>query len=224
MEHQTDFIAFYEQLGLRPGCTLEELKAAYRRRVSALHPDRPGDPASAEADAAQLRHLTAAYTAATRFQRLHGRMPGGIPAATRGPVPPRERSARPAPVAAHTRRWPWFALAACAAIAIVVALQDDGDEVPAVPAARPAPEVVLFAREHVVAAPAAAPTRIEVGVSADDVLAIEGRPLMENAQRWDYGPSWIAFTDGKVSDWYSSRLRPLKVARARPPPATAPAR
>jgi len=51
------------------------------------------------------------------------------------------------------------------------------------------------------------------------VRALEGRPLMESAQRWDYGPSWIEFNDGKVSDWYSSRLHPLKVAGARPPPA-----
>jgi hypothetical protein len=43
---------------------------------------------------------------------------------------------------------------------------------------------------------------------------IEGPPDMENADRWEYGPSWVAFQCGKVVDWHSSPLRPL---RARTP-------
>jgi hypothetical protein len=111
-------------------------------------------------------------------------------------------------------------LAACAAIALVAVTRDgEDDPQPSQAVARPAPDVLVFAREHAAPLPEAAPARIELGASAETVRAIEGRPLMENAGRWDYGPSWIAFSDGKVSDWYSSRLRPLKVGSARPAPA-----
>lgn len=33
----------FESFGLRPSCTEEELKAAYRERVKQMHPDRGGD-------------------------------------------------------------------------------------------------------------------------------------------------------------------------------------
>jgi hypothetical protein len=39
---------------------------------------------------------------------------------------------------------------------------------------------------------------------------------MESAERWDYGPSWVTFDHGKVNDWYSSKLHPLKTSHARP--------
>lgn len=212
MHHQTDFMAFYEELGLHPGCTIDELKSAYRRRVWALHPDR-----SAGGDAARLQYLTAAYTAATRFHRRHGRMPGSAAPATRGPLPRREPAASPATAARRPRRWPWVAFACTVAALAVLAMQSDDDDRAEV-AARAAPAVVVFARESPAPAPIAAPAHFELGASMDDVRALEGRPLMESARRWDYGPSWIEFNDGKVSDWYSSKLRPLKVASAHPPP------
>jgi len=221
VHHQTDFMAFYEELGLHPGCTIDELKSAYRRRVWALHPDRSADPA-AGSDAARLQYLTAAYTAATRFHRRHGRMPGGAAPAPREPLPRREPVARAAEATSQPRRWPWVAIACAVAAFAVLAMQFDDDDRAddhAEATARAAPAVVVFARESPAPAPIAAPTHFEIGASMDDVRALEGRPLMESAQRWDYGPSWIEFNDGKVSDWYSSRLHPLKVAGARPPPA-----
>ncbi len=52
---------------------------------------------------------------------------------------------------------------------------------------------------------------IDVGSSAAEVLRIQGEPLFRSATRWDYGPSHIEFRDDRVSGWYSSPLRPLRV-------------
>lgn len=70
-----DLDSIYVELDLRPGCSLEEFKHAYRRRVAELHPDRPG--ARSAQDQAVLRDLIRVYTAVTRFHRRYGRMPGG---------------------------------------------------------------------------------------------------------------------------------------------------
>ncbi len=52
---------------------------------------------------------------------------------------------------------------------------------------------------------------IYLGYTKEDVLDIQGKPLMESERRWDYGPSFIEFRDGKVVRWHSSVLRPLAV-------------
>ncbi len=92
----SDFNQLYAQLGLRPGCTLEEFKRAYRRRVAELHPDRhPGAMAGAAGeDALSLSELTSLYTTATRFHRAHGRLPGAAPS-NRPVEVPRRRPASP---------------------------------------------------------------------------------------------------------------------------------
>jgi hypothetical protein len=36
-----------------------------------------------------------------------------------------------------------------------------------------------------------------------------GEPDSVHGNRWEYGPSWVRFEDGRVSDWYSSPLREL---------------
>lgn len=102
-----DFATLYEELELDPGCSLDELRHAYRRRISELHPDRNG---GGQADDGQpaLGELTALYANAVRFQRQHGRLPGSV-AATPAPaidrpvralvVPPR----KPDPTAGRRR-------------------------------------------------------------------------------------------------------------------------
>jgi curved DNA-binding protein CbpA len=55
-------------LGVKPGVTPAELKAAYRRRVLEHHPDQGGN---AEA----LRRVLAAYDEALRRLRLPARKP-----------------------------------------------------------------------------------------------------------------------------------------------------
>jgi hypothetical protein len=74
-----DFGQLYAQLDLQPGCSLEELKRAYRRRIAELHPDR--NPAQASPQASPdaeipLSDLNSIYASALRFHKEHGRLPG----------------------------------------------------------------------------------------------------------------------------------------------------
>lgn len=87
----SDFTQLYSQLALRPDCTLDEFKRAYRRRVAELHPDRsPGSSAASPEGGMSLSELTSLYTTATRFHRTHGRLPGAAvsPRSSRTPPSP----------------------------------------------------------------------------------------------------------------------------------------
>ena len=73
-----DFSRLYAELNLRPDCSLEEFKRAYRRRVAELHPDRRGAGAPAIGDDEfSLSELTSLYGLAMQFLKQHGRLPGG---------------------------------------------------------------------------------------------------------------------------------------------------
>ena len=82
MSGDTDFLLLYEELGLLPGCSLEEFKRAYRRRISSLHPDRRSSELDDGAPEA-VRRLTTLYGAAIAFERRFGRLPGAEPAGAR---------------------------------------------------------------------------------------------------------------------------------------------
>ncbi|MFC4819707.1 J domain-containing protein [Dokdonella ginsengisoli] len=219
MSSPTDFVAFYQQLGLGPDCSLTQLKNAYRRRVAELHPDRHPQRGADPGAAAQLQELTAAYHAALGFERRHGRLPGArLPADPGGGT---AHSPRRPPDPSRRTGLRRVAVAALALAALVwLAWDGSGHDEPvaiAPPASAPVEE-----RRFVPLPPPVEPgqtlpeQRIELGMEAAAVRVIEGRPVMETPERWDYGPSWIEFERGRVSDWYSSRLRPLKVAAARP--------
>ncbi|WP_456412433.1 J domain-containing protein [Thiolapillus sp.] len=51
----------------------------------------------------------------------------------------------------------------------------------------------------------------DVGASMEEVLSIQGEPIMKTRFRWDYGASFVEFEKGRVVGWYSSVLRPLAV-------------
>lgn len=102
---ESDFARLYAWLDLRPECTLEEFKRAYRRRVAQLHPDRCEHPHRLSANDMPLSELTSLYSTATRFHRQHGRLPG---ASSRTRVPMHFEQApsqfRDGPLAPQRRR------------------------------------------------------------------------------------------------------------------------
>lgn len=77
-----DIAQLYSQLDLRPDCGLDDLKRAYRRRISELHPDKPGT-GSADAGSLRISELNSLYDEAMRFHRAHGRLPGAPPSPSR---------------------------------------------------------------------------------------------------------------------------------------------
>jgi curved DNA-binding protein CbpA len=222
---KTDFVSFYQQLGLKPGCTLDELKGAYRRRVSELHPDRRGDEAN-PADAARLQELTAAYSAASVFHRRYGRLPGGHHVTARGPMPTAPVRNAPVAPARGSRKRALLWLALFGGLAWLVWNSTIGDSSGDAGADRPAAGTRAAAGDSISSSDTRAwpAQRIDIGVDEASVRALEGRPVAQNGEHWDYGPSWIEFSDGKVKDWYSSKLHPLKVATTRPLPPEPPTR
>lgn len=207
MARETDFLDLYRLLGLEPGCSLDEFKHAYRRRVAVLHPDRrSGDPQGVAAQ--RLQRLTAMYAMAMEFHRTHGRLPGAAgvrvapTSAAGGPASP-SAVARTPPARRRSRRWLLLP-----AVVIAVWLAWPG-EPPPPPAAPRAGTAEVSAHGATSGARADRPA-LALGMDAASVRGIEGEPtLMISDQQWEYGPSWIRFEDGKVVDWYSSPLYPL---------------
>ncbi|NCT68908.1 MAG: J domain-containing protein [Rhodanobacteraceae bacterium] len=212
MAARTDFEGLYRWLDLRAGCSVAELRRAYRRRVAELHPDRLPSAAADSTATAQLQELTAAYHAAMMFHRRYGRLPGAVVA-----VPPghAERRLREPVIVMPMLTSAWrFVLAVSVLVALSWLLPSPDEP------GGTGPEQATAAAGLVepVAAPRAAP--IGLGTDAARVLSIEGAPTGGNRHHWDYGASWLEFDDGRVSDWYSSPLHPLQVASPRPAHAT----
>lgn len=207
MQDDTDFIALYEELGLDSECSLACFRQAYRRRVAMLHPDHPGH----SSDTSGLQRLNRMYAAAMKFHRAYGRLPGatgktqvGASAGTRQPgvETGADPGARTLSGPRSDRRYLLVLLPALAAMywlgaqsATVQRLDPEGSGDAAASGGMDAPEV----------------PRIGLGTDRALVLQIQGTPLIQDEQRWDYGPSWVDFACGKVVGWYSSPLAPLKV-------------
>lgn len=218
MDDQTDFARLYTTLGVSPGCSVDELRAAYRRLAARLHPDAGGRGEDIE----RLQQINRVYHAATQFHRMHGRLPGeaGPPAsaplraASSGIVA--NPAAMPLPMAAPRRKLRSLMLAG-----VVVAL---------LAWIAASPEVAGMWREasNDEAANDAGPatraastrgrkaTQVAIGMAPSQVLAISGEPLSRGERRWDYGPSWVTYRCGVVSDWYSSPLRPIHPGASHP--------
>jgi DnaJ-like protein len=211
---ETDFLALYRQLGLSPGCKLADFKQAYRRHVSILHPDR--NDAAAPEDHERFGRLVMQYNAAMDFHRRHGRLPG----ATVGPRPASVDAAPADPVApsrlpprrervTHTPRPMLLLAAALVVIALIAWGVGPIDSTP--DAETPAQQTASASDEPSTQAP-----QLAIGMSPDDVRAIEGDPTAVHGERWEYGPSWVRFERETLVDWYSSPFHSLKAASARP--------
>lgn len=212
---QPDFIALYRELGIDPGCSVDELRLAYRRRVADLHPDRIG--ASGEDD---LKSLNLRYAAALEFHRHYGRLPGAAPV----PVArvPRESPAVPEQEAApaeapEPRRPSKFVVYGIMLVAMLLVWWFSRTG-----AGSPAIHGMGVATSERETTPRSA-IALRTGMSRTEVVALLGYPVTREHgdTRWLYGASWVRFDCGEVVDWYSSPLKPLKASRSRPPAATA---
>jgi hypothetical protein len=211
--NEIDFLELYRQLRVSHDCDLQAFKQAYRRRVSMLHPDRklPGYVDSRSAQ--RLQQLNVQYEAAMEFQRLHGRLPGA-PApvragATHGVNPPRRPSPSASTDAPRRTNVKWLVPIALAAIAVLFWGVSS--------VAPPSNGTVDNTTGDNDVNPAQTPATplLSLGMSPENVRAIEGNPVAIRDDLWEYGPSWVRFDHGSVVDWYSSPLHSLKVVRAR---------
>lgn len=211
MQDDIDFAALYDELGLSADCPLDSLKHAYRRRVRELHPDLPGATGSVE----QLQRVNRLYAAALDFERRHGRLPGAFPAGvapTRPrPAPPVREVAAPratAPEVSASRPWLRYLLLSGVAGAIVLWLT---------PGHQVEPDLQTATSAHPAGAHAPAVSTFGMGSDRAQVRQLQGAPFNDgDDSHWNYGPSWIEFRCGRVSDWYSSPLHPLRVRKASP--------
>ena len=211
MAEDTDFVALYDELGLDSECGLAELKHAYRRRVAQLHPDHPDN----SSDISRLQRLNRRYAAAIEFQRAHGRLPGAIRAhrvevRSDAAFAPSDATASAAPAMSGSGSYRRYVLLV---VLLALALYGLSIQEPATttsaavePADAPRQDLHRPAVEKLLA----------IGMDGQQVRGIQGEPFNSHEQRWEYGPSWILFDCGKVVDWYSSPLHPLRVRSASP--------
>lgn len=231
MAEDTDFGALYRELGIDATCSLAELRGAWRRRVSKLHPDQGG---SAE-DTGQLQQLNRLYDAAVDFHMRYRRMPGAMPSGQLSPEQAEASDDNPSfagnqppnelPASGLGRISRYFMAVSLIAIAVlgwrVVDNKPESgrDRAADTKAGRGvAIETSDDGGEQPVGIDAKPPTAtlaIAAGMGKHTVRDILGEPLDMHALRWNYGPSWVEFRCDKVVAWYSSPLRPLPVSAAR---------
>lgn len=214
-----DYSRLYLELDLQPACGIDELRQAYRRHVANLHPDR-SKAGVQDAGRLPLPDLNALYREAIRFHLRYGRLPGASQprapaAAVAGPAPRGiSRAADNGDAAPAASRLWWLLLLVTAVVAGSMLGSRD------TPSSKPGGRHPAPVPDSPIAPLQALPTSLAVGMDVDTVLAIQGEPVRRNEGHWDYGPSWLRFERGKLVDWYSSRLSPLRTTTPSPPPAT----
>lgn len=214
-----DYSHLYRTLGLQPGCSLDAFRQAYRRHVGSQHPDKASIRHPRDEASLPLSEVIALHDQAMRFHRRYGRLPGTTPVwpapAPDDMAPTASKGLGSALARLHPPQSPtdgsrWWLLLIVLAL-LLLAIRTPWQSSP--PAPKPQADTALSASQS---RADALPDTLALGMDASIVLAIQGQPVKQSEDQWEYGPSWVRFEKGRLSDWYSSPLYRLKTATASP--------
>lgn len=228
------FLQHYRTLGIKPGCSPDQMKNAYRRLVKKWHPDHYANQHQAGTRAAaerRMREINRAFRSLSDYHRRNGRLPVTEDAELKreeSVAPPFRQSGgyfesesemawgQPAPKSARLR--PMYFILFGAALGLLWAAWSahqrwdvtfDGQAHTAVsePAAGTSDS----------AAPATAmpatpqnDSYFTFGSELGKVYAVQGVPTRTKDDVWYYGKSKVFFADGVVTRWEEDPDNPLK--------------
>lgn len=209
----------YRILGIAPGASWRELKAAYRAKISASHPDRiQGDAATKKRAEDQTKAINRAYQQLAKYFRKHGVLPvSSSPQATapsqadplREDVPFTEPIAQPV---THKSIGAWGVVAIVCISAfgyLLFGSQSDNPTELHLPTAAPATDTNPPSKE-----PAAHQRLFAHGSTIGEVYSIQGIPTRTANDVWYYGTSKVYFSNGVVVHWEQTPEHPLKASAA----------
>ncbi len=208
----SEFQRYYRLFGLQQLETQSrpvqwvEVKKAYRQLAQRYHPDK-----SDNANAERFHELNAAFANLKRYYQTFNllpdidplRAPAAAESQSRSPrrQSPEVKNRSSTPV--YRQWWVWPAVFVLLAIPplvfLIVGSQSDITPFSLVTKK----SMAELTKEEV------APL-IAIGMDKDQVLAIQGRPMIMDQREWSYGVSKVFFTNGLVTGWYNARSRPLQ--------------
>lgn len=208
------YLHHYRILGLAPGCTQKELKAAYHRLARKWHPDRhverPAASRGRRSAEERIKEINHAYWSLSDHYRKHGRLP-------LEPVSPASQTFDGAPsdpehsssagnvgsARNSSSYWRYLFIGMLLGIGFVIWHN------------RPATETVTLPSSPGAVDESQPPGKeyFSVGSRIGDVYAAQGAPTKTEGDVWHYGKSRIYFSKGRVTRWVEDSNHPLMVSR-----------
>lgn len=219
------YLQHYRTLEIDPGCTMREMKAAYRRLVKNWHPDHfaagheSGDLALAEA---RIKEINKAFLTLSNYYKKNGYLPisseeaarqdiGGASFWPDGSQTSDHRSSQHEKASTFSASLRFMIIGAALGIAYVAwnayrqkeAMTLDVDSSPANSAPVEQPQLGSSKQQET-------ENYFTVGSTLGDVIAIQGVPTKIEGGIWLYGRSKVYFENGVVDHWLEDPDDPLK--------------
>lgn len=235
----SNYLHDYHILGLKPDCSLADLKAARRRLVKSWHPDRfPAGSVEKHQAEEHIKDINTAFDRLTAHHAIYGELPRATATARRGPsvivVDPapdqesqRAQDSSTSPrttedgAADDNHKSPWryrslrwaVGLLAAALIAEIVrtGLFESPTYTPSAAGPTPVPgETRAPPASERSTRPSHGQEYFTIGSTLGDVYAIQGVPTGTENGIWHYGKSKVFFANGAVTSWEHDPADPLK--------------